>query len=61
MGLLRTYHLSVVLCLSAISLVQDVASSEMHELSPNATQVVAKILRRQKRYLAFPEGSSVSV
>lgn len=27
----------------------------------NATRAVTKVLSRQKRYLAFPEGSSVSV
>lgn len=29
--------------------------------SANATRAVTKVLSRQKRYLAFPEGSSVSV
>ncbi|XP_033166634.1 uncharacterized protein LOC117145186 [Drosophila mauritiana] len=61
MRLSRTGHFSLLaLCL----LLHEVQSQVMSMMSPaanaNRTGEVTKVLRRHKRYLAFPEGSSVS-
>nr|NP_001287504.1 uncharacterized protein Dmel_CG13616, isoform B [Drosophila melanogaster]AHN57503.1 uncharacterized protein Dmel_CG13616, isoform B [Drosophila melanogaster] len=59
MRLSRTGHFSLLaLCL----LLHEVQSQVMSMSSAaNRTGEVTKVLRRHKRYLAFPEGSSVSV
>jgi len=57
-------RLSNLLVLAFCLLLQEVQSqvaSMSTSSDANATRAVTKVLRRHKRYLAFPEGSSVSV
>ncbi|XP_017084004.2 uncharacterized protein LOC108116574 [Drosophila eugracilis] len=59
MRLSPTCHFNLL----ALCLLGQVVQSQVLSMSPDAnatTQAVTKILRRHKRYLAFPEGSSVS-
>lgn len=64
MEMTRLLH-SIAGALILLALLPEGKQGAGHELgampNANATQGVSKVLSRQKRYLAFPEGSSVSV